>query len=409
MKVRVAAYKLLLEMARADGGLSRAELKELQHYHDALGIDEKELLRETRTPEADRVIQGDEAEREETVRAMVHVALSDGRVSTREYRRGRRISCQLGVSGMRFANIVREEHRARSGPTRGIARRSFATWGIFVALVGVGWNATRTTPTDAAPAQRLQSLARELDAALVLLETRYQFVHAHRATVEGRVHGSGFFATADGLIVTNKHVLQPWKFQADAKRLEADGYQLDEGSVCHSAWLCGAAMNERGDGARGDWSTIAENLELERMAPDRWVKATRTCRDQTRRRDVYHGLGSGDLAVLRARVEGAVPFIPLAANSDEVQVLDRVVVLGFPKGPAVFERGHVISTPALGEVGKVEESLTISAAMDGGNSGGPVVSLQGEAIGVAARKFPGQQGLARCIRCEEVRELLHAH
>ncbi len=409
MKARVAAYKLLIEIARADGALGRPELEELQHYHDALGIDDAELLRETQTPVTVRVVEGSEDEREDTLRAMVQVALADGRVSRREYRWGRQIAVKLGLPGMRFVNIVRGEHRKRSAHPVGLVRRSAVTWGVLAALAGVGWNATRTPSVEASPARRLQSHAQDLDAALVLVETTYQFVHPKRKPIGKGGHGSGFFATPDGHIVTNKHVVQPWKFLADAKRLEADGYEVDPRSVRYTAWRCGSTMEAQGEALRGTWSTTAGDLQLESLAPDRWVKATRTCRDGTRRKDIYHGLGTGDLALLRATAPSPVSFIPLAPSSDRVRVLDPVVVLGFPKGPAVFERGRVISTPALGEVGKVEDSLTIRAPMDGGNSGGPIVSLDGEAIGVAARKFPGQQSLARCVRCEEVHELLDGH
>ena len=66
------------------------------------------------------------------------------------------------------------------------------------------------------------------------------------------------------------------------------------------------------------------------------------------------------------------------------------------------------STPALGQVRKIEDSIYVSAAMMGGNSGGPLLDNEGRAIGVCTRVVAlpnATEPIGDCIKIEHVIEL----
>ena len=104
-----------------------------------------------------------------------------------------------------------------------------------------------------------------------------------------------------------------------------------------------------------------------------------------------------DLAVLK--IEGDGPFPALAfAPPDSVRVGDWAIAignaLGLPGGPSV----------TLGVVGAIDRSLTTQqqsltdliqtdAAINEGNSGGPLVDLNGEVIGINTAVVRGAQGM----------------
>jgi serine protease Do len=88
-----------------------------------------------------------------------------------------------------------------------------------------------------------------------------------------------------------------------------------------------------------------------------------------------------DLAVLKIRVSN-LPALPLA-KSDQVQVGDWVLAFGSPFGLEQTMTAGIIS--AKGRVigaGPYNNLLQTDAVMNSGNSGGPLVNLKGEVVGV---------------------------
>lgn len=104
-----------------------------------------------------------------------------------------------------------------------------------------------------------------------------------------------------------------------------------------------------------------------------------------------------DLAVLKIDGDGPFPALPFAPP-DSVRVGDWAIAignaLGLPGGPSV----------TLGVVGAIDRSLTTQqqsltdliqtdAAINEGNSGGPLVDLNGEVIGINTAVVRGAQGM----------------
>ena len=110
-----------------------------------------------------------------------------------------------------------------------------------------------------------------------------------------------------------------------------------------------------------------------------------------------------DLAVVQ--VESRLPFQPMTlGDANSVQVGDPVVALGFPLGNALG-RDYTATTgmvSSLRTVGTVEQIQT-DAALNPGNSGGPLVDQEGRVIGVNTWIRGDAQGIGFAVSVSEIR------
>lgn len=161
--------------------------------------------------------------------------------------------------------------------------------------------------------------------------------------------GSGVLVSADGIVVTNDHVV------ADATGIEV---------------------------AFADRRTFAAKVI---------VRDERT-----------------DLAVLRIHDEKeSFPFLPLG-DSDDLQVGDIVLAIGNPFGVGQTVTSGIVSALARSGVGVTDYQSFIQtdAPINPGNSGGPLVDMQGQLIGINTAIFSrsgGSQGIGFSIPSNMVR------
>ncbi len=144
--------------------------------------------------------------------------------------------------------------------------------------------------------------------------------------------GSGFFISADGYILTNNHVVQ------DAVKVKI--YDIDKKE--YTAKIIGT-----------DPKT--------------------------------------DLALLKISVQG-VPFIPLG-DSNAIEVGEWVLAIGNPFDQDLTVTSGIISAKGrqLG-MAQYEDFLQTDAAINMGNSGGPLINMRGEAIGINSTILTPSQG-----------------
>jgi S1-C subfamily serine protease len=163
-------------------------------------------------------------------------------------------------------------------------------------------------------------------------------------TDSGEVLGSGFFISKDGMIATNFHVIRDLK---SAKVQTAAGDIFDSVSLL--------ATDER-----------------------------------------------RDLAIIR--VAGFnLPVLGLG-NSDTLTIGEPVVVVGSPRGlEGTVTAGILSSVRDSGDGLKV---LQTDAAVNPGNSGGPLVNNKGQAIGVVSFRLRSSEGLNFAIPINYIRGLL---
>lgn len=92
-----------------------------------------------------------------------------------------------------------------------------------------------------------------------------------------------------------------------------------------------------------------------------------------------------DLAVLK--VDGIVPMIAKLGNSDELRPGETVIAIGSPLGDFknTVTVGVISGTGRMLDTGlgyEIENLIQTDAAINSGNSGGPLVNLEGEIIGI---------------------------
>lgn len=183
-------------------------------------------------------------------------------------------------------------------------------------------------------------------------------------TDSGEVLGSGFIISKDGKIVTNLHVIRDVK---------AATVQLADGEVFDS-------MSVLGTDERRDLAVV----HIGRIPP---LPPGFTLDDERR------GVGGFNLAPLEF------------GNSNSLTVGEPVVIVGSPRGlEGTVTAGILSSVRDSGEGFKV---LQTDAAVNPGNSGGPLVNSKGQAIGVISFKLRSAEGLNFAIPITYVKALLN--
>jgi len=441
MQAALVAYRTLVDLARVDGRISEDERRLLDRYRVALGLEEQTARLAELEPGAEPPRAGDlsPAQSVHVLKMMIRVAHADGTISERERRRLEEVADRLGIGRVKYAGILVDiENEARGGQR---VRRSFrgllVALAVLVVVVGIvgTYLVRRSATTEETGRLRaridemtIEQAARDEEIvrrsvegsvgiaafkevesrfgpSVVLIIVAYDLVRGDQITTHWS-SGTGFFITPDGLIVTNKHVIQPWKFSAELVAQIDAGFTIDEDSLRVGAWPTGA--NLRSDEGEFDVDSGYFNgdgtLEIYRTTEDQFELRPNELPDGSVYMALLHAMGSGDLAVLKAEVSEPVRPFPLPRALPGVEKLDPVMVLGFPRGIALLEGSSAELSVALGEVSKIERSIMITAPVVPGNSGGPAVDREGRVIGVATLT-PGQ-GLGICLGTQEFLALL---
>ncbi|MCA8955380.1 MAG: trypsin-like peptidase domain-containing protein [Planctomycetes bacterium] len=296
---------------------------------------------------------------------------------------------------------VEQLERQRPGPTS-------STAGLLAAPQAGELRALklRLDRLTGARSSGFKEIERHFRSSVFLLVVTYELERRNQR-VRGWGSGSAFVVSPDGILATSKHVLQPWKFMPElVQRIDA-GFAVDQGSVRIVAWPAGSRIKTEAGG--WDYAAGYDNrdggLRVLAVPPDRTVLRTETGRTGLRHRGRYHVRDNTDLALLRIRPRRPLRAFQLLGAAAPVEKLDPVMVLGFPTGTHILEGLVAESSPSVGVVRKVQDTVMVTAPVVAGNSGGPVVDAQGRVIGVATRTY-GDASLACCIRAQYLLPLL---
>ena len=116
--------------------------------------------------------------------------------------------------------------------------------------------------------------------------------------------------------------------------------------------------------------------------------------------------GANDVALLK--LDAPLTARPLGLSDLAARVGEWIVVVGNPFGAGVTATVGVVSA-AVGSITatpQLAQQLQINAAVNPGNSGGPVCDTRGRVVGVATSFIPGGQGLAFVAPAATVQALL---
>ncbi len=138
----------------------------------------------------------------------------------------------------------------------------------------------------------------------------------------GTALGSGFIISADGYVVTNNHVI------ADA-----------------------------------------DEIEIELRSGEK-LPATLVGTDERT-----------DIALLKIEADNPLPYVSFG-DSDQMRVGDWVLAIGNPLGQGFSVSAGIVSARGRELSGSYDDFIQTDAAINRGNSGGPLFNMQGEVVGV---------------------------
>jgi S1-C subfamily serine protease len=366
MAVVIAVAALALALTHRETRRTQAEVERLRQQMAAGEADRRELA--ARVAEERRRFEGD--------RASLEALLEDQR------RRAEELRAQLDAAAAGDVQALRDELTA----TR---------------------DRIATLETERANGERIIS---EYGGGVALIQGAYQFFDASGQPLKApdedaedgdRVHtvdyyGTGFLVDSSGLVLTNRHVAEPWWQDAQAEALARKGY------------------TPRFVMLRAFFPKHRESFVLR---PDRVSE-------------------KADLALLRADVRGrGIPVLPLARAAGGAVAGQPVVVVGYPTGleailaktetsvvksildvhgaepqrvtEALSQRGLIRPSTTQGHIGDVTRSdIVFDAPSAQGGSGGPVFNKRGEVIAVEYAVLPKFGGNSFGVPIGYVLELL---
>ncbi|MCV6595647.1 MAG: DegQ family serine endoprotease [Mangrovicoccus sp.] len=88
-----------------------------------------------------------------------------------------------------------------------------------------------------------------------------------------------------------------------------------------------------------------------------------------------------DIALLKVDSDEPLPFVPFG-DSDEMRVGDWVMAMGNPLGQGFSVSAGIVSARGRALSGSYDDYIQTDAAINRGNSGGPLFNMEGEVVGV---------------------------
>ena len=158
--------------------------------------------------------------------------------------------------------------------------------------------------------------------------------------------GTGFIITNDGYIVTNAHLL------SEGKTIESTNYEKDKIPT----------------------EFIGSNTNM-------------------------------DVALLK--IEGEYNFLELG-NSNETQVGERVIAIGNPLGLQFSVTEGIVSGIHRPGINELEAYVQTDAALNPGNSGGPLINKIGKVIGINNFKIGSGESLGFALESNYIKDAVNA-
>jgi len=111
-----------------------------------------------------------------------------------------------------------------------------------------------------------------------------------------------------------------------------------------------------------------------------------------------------DIALLK--ISGDYDMLELA-DSDDVQIGEKVIAIGNPLGLQFSVSEGIVSGVHRPGLNEMEVYIQTDAALNPGNSGGPLINKEGEAIGINNFKIGGTEGMGFALESNSIEETVN--
>jgi hypothetical protein len=228
--------------------------------------------------------------------------------------------------------------------------------------------------------------------SILFIRTDYQVRYPLTEEVRNiTTFGTGFFISPHGVGMTARHVIHPWRFNKHLRALENLGLaEVLPESLRVTMWPTEARVTDPHDGEEryqmdNGYSSNEERRDIRILYTAPLDEAVEQVVLPMGVVDVsIPKLGGSDLLVFQVLdFSRRFSYVRLADGREPVSPLDEIMVLGYPLSR--LENGMAMPQPSRGRVRRVgQEFLELDSPMHPGNSGGPVLNRQGQAVGLAS-------------------------
>ena len=111
-----------------------------------------------------------------------------------------------------------------------------------------------------------------------------------------------------------------------------------------------------------------------------------------------------DISLLK--IDSEYPVLKLG-NSNNIQIGEKVIAIGNPLGLQFSVSEGIISATNRAGFNDIEAYIQTDAALNPGNSGGPLINKQGEAIGINNFKVGGGESLGFALESNEIKRIVN--
>lgn len=114
----------------------------------------------------------------------------------------------------------------------------------------------------------------------------------------------------------------------------------------------------------------------------------------------------GDLDIALLKISGNYDSLKLA-NSNNVQIGEKVIAIGNPLGLQFSVSGGIVSAVHRRGINGIAAYIQTDAALNPGNSGGPLINKQGEVIGINNFKISGGESLGFALESNYIKDAVN--
>jgi serine protease Do len=261
-----------------------------------------------------------------------------------------------------FAMFIRRFLRQRKTNTR--LTTAIVVSMIFGAAFGI-WLSSNMTPVDG---ERFTTVAKLNSPAVVFIETEFELVDSdgNITTIESRT-GSGFVVSESGLIVTNRHLIRDWEYSQPPVGIT---------------------------GRTKSISVIFQGQKRSEAIPATIAKLSSDA--------------SLDLVILQIAPPPNMPTIyGMEPDLSHIGQGEEVATIGYPLGMQLLTDDRIDTSLATGFVSRIgQDAIQLDLHAHHGNSGGPVLNLKGEVIGIVTSNLANAQNITFCIPIGVAYEML---